>query len=207
MPRRRSRRSGRLWVGTALADGRWWHHFPGQGAPGGDHDQSPVTGADREGMAVMLLENAHDVGDLLAIIWAGPAPADNDPLTDVGRSEPDLEPVAHAGHLFRGAAPGAAAGLATTPSAADDVAGEVAGVIRQQTGLGSAGDPSWPENLTFSVVNWAHWPGASSWQKIASTGHAGSQAPQSTHSPGGCSASARLRRCNRPGIHRRRSCP
>ena len=33
----------------------------------------------------MLLENAHDVGDLLAIIWAGSAPADNDPLTDVGR--------------------------------------------------------------------------------------------------------------------------
>src|SRR6266568_646590 len=134
MPRRRSRRSGRLWAGTALADGRWWHHFPGQGAPGGDHDQSPVTGADREAMAVMLLENAHDVGDLLAIIWAGPAPADNDPLTNVGRGEPDLEPVAHAGHLFRCAAPGAAAGLATTPSAA----GEVAGVLGQQTGLGSA---------------------------------------------------------------------
>jgi hypothetical protein len=86
----------------------------------------------------MLLENAHDVGDLLAIIWAGPAPADNDPLTDVGRGEPDLEPVAHAGHLFRGAAPGAAVGLATTPSAAGDVAGEVVGVIGQRAGLGSA---------------------------------------------------------------------
>ena len=134
MPRRRSRRSGRLWAGTALADGRWWHYFPGQGAPGGDHDQSPVTGADREAMAVMLLENAHDVGDLLAIIWAGPAPADNDPLTDVVRGEPDLEPVAHAGHLFRGAAPSAAVGLATTPSAAGDVAGEVAGVIGQRAG-------------------------------------------------------------------------
>jgi hypothetical protein len=24
------------------------------------------------------------VGDLLAIIWAGPAPADHDPLADVG---------------------------------------------------------------------------------------------------------------------------
>jgi hypothetical protein len=89
-------------------------------------------------MAVMLLENAHDVSDLLAIIWAGPAPADNDPLTDIGRGEPDLEPVAHAGHLFRGAAPGAAVGLATTPSAAGDVAGEVVGVIGQRAGLGSA---------------------------------------------------------------------
>jgi len=49
------------------------------------------------------------------------------------------------------------------------------------------GDPGWPENLAFSVVNWAHWPGTSSSQKIASTGHAGSQAPQSTHSSGGCS--------------------
>jgi hypothetical protein len=32
----------------------------------------------------MLFEDAKDVGDLLAVIWAGPAPADNDPLTDVG---------------------------------------------------------------------------------------------------------------------------
>lgn len=96
MPRQPSRRSGRLGAGTALADRRWWHHFAGQCAPSGDHDQSPVTGADREGMAVMLLENAQHVGDLLAIIWAGPAPADNDPLADVGRGEPDLKTVAHA---------------------------------------------------------------------------------------------------------------
>src|SRR5216684_2020001 len=138
MPRRRSRRSGRLWAGTTRADGRWWHYFPGQGSPGGDHDQSPVTGADREAMAVMLLENAHDVGDLLAIIWAGPAPADNDPLTDVGRGEPDLEPVAHAGHLFRCAAPGAAVGLATKLSVSGDVAGELAGFLLQRAGFGSA---------------------------------------------------------------------
>jgi hypothetical protein len=32
--------------GAALADGRWWHHFAGQGAPGADQDQLPVTGAD-----------------------------------------------------------------------------------------------------------------------------------------------------------------
>jgi len=49
------------------------------------------------------------------------------------------------------------------------------------------GDPSWPENLTFPVVNWAHRPGTSSSQKIAPAGHAGSQAPQPAHSPGGCS--------------------
>jgi len=55
-------------------------------------------------MAVMLFENAQHVGDLLAAIWAEPAPADHDPLANVGRGEPDLEPVAHAGHLLRGAA-------------------------------------------------------------------------------------------------------
>ena len=59
----------------------------------------------------MLFEDAKDVGDLLAVIWAGPAPADNDPLTDVGPGEPDREPVAHAGHLFRGSPARAAASL------------------------------------------------------------------------------------------------
>lgn len=86
----------------------------------------------------MLFENAQDVGDLLAVIWTGPAPANNDPLTDIGRSEPDLEPVAQAGHLFRGAAPCAAVGLATTPSPAGGVTGDVAGVIGQRAGLGGA---------------------------------------------------------------------
>jgi hypothetical protein len=83
----------------------------------------------------MLLENAHDVGDLLAVIWAGPAPADHDPLTDIGRCEPDLEPVAHAGHLFRVAVPCAAVGLAMAPSPAGDVAGDVVGVIGQRAGI------------------------------------------------------------------------
>ncbi len=136
MPCRRSGRSGGLGAGAALTDGRWWHHFPSQCAPGGDHDQSPVTGAHREGSGVSLLQNAQHVGDLLATIWAGPAPADNDPLADVGHGEPDHEPVAHAGHLLQGAAPCAAVGLATTPSAAGDVAGDVAGVIEQRAGLG-----------------------------------------------------------------------
>lgn len=80
----------------------------------------------------MLLENAQDVSDLFAVIRAGAAPADHDPLADIGRREPDLEPVAHDGHLQR-------AGLG-----------------------GAAGEPSWSKNLAFSAVNWAHWPGTSS---------------------------------------------
>jgi hypothetical protein len=50
----------------------------------------------------MLLQDAQDVGDLLATIEAGAAPADHHTLADVGRCEPDLEPVAHACHLFPG---------------------------------------------------------------------------------------------------------
>lgn len=48
----------------------------------------------------MLLEDAQDVSHLLAAIGAGLAPADHDPLADVSRCEPDLEPVAHTCHLF-----------------------------------------------------------------------------------------------------------
>jgi hypothetical protein len=103
-------------------------------------------------MGVMLLENAQDVGDLLAIIWAGPTPADNNPLADIGRCEPDLEPVAHAGHLFLGAAPCAAVGLATTPLPASDVTGDTVGVVGQRAGFrGAAWEPSWSKNLAFSV--------------------------------------------------------
>ena len=81
---------------------RWRHHLPGKSAGGRDHDQRPVRGTDREGSRVMLLENAQDVGDLFAVTRAGPAPADHDPLADIGGCEADLEPVAHAGHLFPG---------------------------------------------------------------------------------------------------------
>jgi hypothetical protein len=95
-----------------------------------DHDQLPIRGLHGEAIGVMLFEDAKDVGDLLAVIWAGPAPADNDPLTDVGPGEPDREPVAHAGHLFRGLAARAAASLATTPLPVGDVAGDAVGVIR-----------------------------------------------------------------------------
>ena len=83
---------------------RWRHHLPGKSAGGRDHDQRPVRGADREGSRVILLENAQDVGDLFAVTRAGPAPADHDPLADIGGCEADLEPVAHAGHLFPGRA-------------------------------------------------------------------------------------------------------
>ena len=87
----------------ALADRRRrWYYFPGEGAPGGDNTQLPVRGADREGPGVGLLKNAQDVGDLLAVTWSGPVPADHDPLADIAGCEPDLHPVAHDGHLFRG---------------------------------------------------------------------------------------------------------
>ncbi len=155
MPRPRSRRSGRRpGAGTALADGRWWHHFAGQRAPGGDYDQCPVTGADREGMAVVLLEDAQHVGDLVAIIWAGPAPADNDPLADVGGGEPDLEPVAHAGHLHLGAA----VGLAMAPLPAGSIAGGVAGVIRQWSWRRRAiraGRRTWRSRRRTGPIGWA----------------------------------------------------
>jgi len=46
------------------------------------------------------------------------------------------------------------------------------------------GDPIWPKNLAFSMVNRAHCPGTPSLQKIASTGHTASQAPQPAPTPG-----------------------
>jgi hypothetical protein len=50
----------------------------------------PGGGADREGIGVILFENAQDVGDPLAAIRAAPAPADHDPLANIGGGEPDL---------------------------------------------------------------------------------------------------------------------
>ena len=66
-----------------------WYDLAGERALAGDHDQLPVTGADREGLGVIVFENAQHVGHLLAVIWAGP-PADHDPLADVGGGEPDM---------------------------------------------------------------------------------------------------------------------
>ena len=94
--------SGRSGAGAPPVLRRWRHHLPGKSAGGRDYDQRPVRGADREGSRVILLENAQDVGDLFAVTRAGPAPADHDPLADIGGCEADLEPVAHAGHLFPG---------------------------------------------------------------------------------------------------------
>ena len=96
--------SGRSGAGAPPVLRRWRHHLPGKSAGGRDHDQRPVRGADREGSRVVRLENAQDVGDLFAVTRAGPAPADHDPLADIGGCEADLEPVAHAGHLFPGRA-------------------------------------------------------------------------------------------------------
>src|SRR5215470_13080333 len=82
----------------------WWYDLAGERAGAGDHDQLPVAGAaDCEGLVVCFLKNAQDVGHLRAAFGAGP-PADHDPLADVGGGEPNLEPVAHAGHLSCGVA-------------------------------------------------------------------------------------------------------
>jgi hypothetical protein len=92
--------SWRLGAGTPSARRRWRDDLPGERPCVGDHDQLPIGGADGEGSRVMLLENAQDVGDLFAVACAGPAPADHDPLADIGGREPDFEPVAHVGQPF-----------------------------------------------------------------------------------------------------------
>jgi hypothetical protein len=81
--------SARRWAGTAVA-GRRRHDLPREGPPGRDNDQLPVGGADCEGTGVSFLKDAQDIGDRLAAPWCGPAPADHDPLADVGGCEPDL---------------------------------------------------------------------------------------------------------------------
>jgi hypothetical protein len=73
-----------------VAGWRRWHDLPGEGAPGRDNDQFPVTGAHCQGTGVSLLKNAQDVGDHLAATSCGPAPPDHDPLADIGGCEPDL---------------------------------------------------------------------------------------------------------------------
>jgi hypothetical protein len=46
--------------------------------------------ADCVGTGVSTLKDAQGVGDRLAVTWCGPAPADHDPLADIGGREPDL---------------------------------------------------------------------------------------------------------------------
>jgi len=91
----RSRRSGgtaspRRRPSTAAAGWRRWHDFPGEGEPGRDNDQLPVRGAHCERGSVGFLKDAQHIGDGLAVTWCGPAPADHDPLADIGGCEPDL---------------------------------------------------------------------------------------------------------------------
>ena len=59
----RSRRSGctaspRRWASTAAAGWRRGHDFPGEGEPGRDNDQLPVTGAHCERASVGVLKDA-----------------------------------------------------------------------------------------------------------------------------------------------------
>jgi hypothetical protein len=80
------------------------HDLPGEGAPGRDNNQRPVTGTHCEGTSVSLLKDAQNVGNLLAATSCGPAPPDHDPLADISGGEPDLKPVAHVGSLLAGRA-------------------------------------------------------------------------------------------------------
>ena len=90
----------------------------GRPGAGGDHHQVPLTGADREGSGVGLLKHAQHVGHLLAVTRSWP-PADHHPLADIGRGEPDYQPVPHAGHLPPGGGSGCrAAGHRPTADAA-----------------------------------------------------------------------------------------
>jgi hypothetical protein len=91
-----------LRVVAAPAGGRRWYQFSGQGAPGRDDDQFPVTSADREGRGVSFLQDAQHVRYLLAVTRSWTAPPDHDPLSDVCGGKPDDQSVAHAGHLLAG---------------------------------------------------------------------------------------------------------
>ena len=82
---------------------RWWYDFPGERTLAGDHHELPVAAAaDLEALVVGVFENAQHIGHQLAAIQLCWAPADGDPLADIGGCDPDLEPVTHAGHLLAG---------------------------------------------------------------------------------------------------------
>jgi hypothetical protein len=75
---------------STAAGWRRWHDLPGEGEPGRDNDQLPVTGAHCERASIGFLKDAQYIGDGLAVTGCGPAPADHDPLADIGSCEPDL---------------------------------------------------------------------------------------------------------------------
>jgi hypothetical protein len=60
-----------------------------------------AAAADLEELAVCFFKNAQHISHQPGAIQFCWAPADRDPLADVGGGDPDLEPVAHAGHLRR----------------------------------------------------------------------------------------------------------
>ena len=99
--------------------------FPARARAAGITTSAPSEVRTAKEAGSFVLENAQDVGDLFAVTRAGPAPADHDPLADIGGCEADLEPVAHAGHLFPGPAarrrvpgPGPGAWIVAGPGAA-----------------------------------------------------------------------------------------
>jgi hypothetical protein len=92
------RGSGRLGPGAPGADRSRWDCLAGQSTLGRNQHQFPVRSADRERGGVAGLKRAQDVGDLFAIAWNRSPPADHHPLANIGGGEPDLVPVAHAGH-------------------------------------------------------------------------------------------------------------
>jgi hypothetical protein len=75
---------------TAVTGWRRRHDLPGEGASGGDNDQLPVGRPDGEPTSVSLFKDAQDVGNRLLVARTRPAPADHDPLADIGGCEPDL---------------------------------------------------------------------------------------------------------------------
>jgi hypothetical protein len=91
-------RSGLRWPSIAGRGRRGRHYLSGDGPLSRDHDQLPTSLADSEGIGTVLLERAEDIGHLSVGLCPRRAPADHNPLTDVGGRKPNLKPVTHAPH-------------------------------------------------------------------------------------------------------------
>src|SRR6185437_16091551 len=93
---------GRSGVFAGPAWRRRWYDFPGERAGARDDNELAVAAAaDLEELVVCVFEDAQHVGHLRGAIQLWWAPADGDPLADIGGGDPDHEPVAHAGDLLR----------------------------------------------------------------------------------------------------------